>query len=151
MKINFTKKEYRTLLEMLYISDWVLNSFSNSLEEQDENHKALREKIYSFHKEMQVVDWIHQDNEDCYETAEFDEHMHHKYIDEYNQNVFWEALIDQLSYRDLANEIGIEAFKRLEPLARMEKLEKFRERYANEFEKNQLDYVKIDSSGAINN
>lgn len=28
MKINFTKKEYRLLLDTLYVSDWVMHSYA---------------------------------------------------------------------------------------------------------------------------
>jgi len=144
MKINFTKKEYKTILEMIYISDWVLNSFP--VEEKHENHKSLRKKIFSFYKEMQAEELIEDDEDEFYETAEFEDNIQKKYLEEYNQNVFWESLIDQLSYRDLIKEIGPKAFADLDVVERMQKLEKFREIYTKEFEQHQLDYVKIEHS-----
>jgi len=139
MKLNITKEEYRTLLEMLYISDWVLNTFTNSLEDENKRHKVLKEKLLSLHKEIQAEDLLKE-----FESDDFDEYMHTNHIEKYNQNMFWETLIDQLSYRDLAKKIGIEALNQLDPIERIERLEKFRESYAKEFEKHQLEYVRID-------
>lgn len=144
MKLDLTKKEYRTLLEMIYISDWVLNTFTNRLEDENKNHKALKEKLLSLHKEIQAEDLLKK-----FESDKFDEYMHANYIEKYNQNMFWETLIDQLSYRDLTKEIGIEAFNQLDPIERIERLEKFRESYGKEFEKHQLEYVRINSSSQI--
>lgn len=145
MKLDMTKEEYRALLEMLYISDWVLNTFG-SLEEENKRHKALQQKLLSLHKEIQAEDLLKE-----FESDAFDEYMHENHIGKYNQNMFWETLIDQLSYRDLAREIGIEAFNQLDPIERIERLEGFRESYAKEFEKHQLEYVRIDSSNQIKN
>ena len=38
MKIHFTKKEYRLLLDMLYIADWVMNS-----------HQLINERSHKEH------------------------------------------------------------------------------------------------------
>lgn len=144
MNINMTKNEFRTLLEMLYISDWVLNTFTNSLKEVNKDHKKLQEKLLLLHKEIKAEDLLNE-----FESTEFDEYMHENHIEKYNQNVFWEMLIDQLSYRDLANEIGLEAFNQLDPIEKIERLEEFRESYSKEFERNQLNHVKIDISDSL--
>jgi hypothetical protein len=144
MTIEISKTEYRTLLEMLYISDWVLNTFTNGLEEENKNHKALKEKLLSFHEKIQAEDVLRE-----FQSNEFDDYMHVNHIEKYNQNMFWETLIDQLAYRDLAKEIGIEAFDQLDPVVKIERLEEFRENYAKEFEQHQLERIKIDFSNAI--
>lgn len=144
MKINITKEEYRTLLEILYISDWVINTFSSGVEEENKSHNNLKEKLLSLHKEIEAEDLLNE-----FESIEFDEYMHTNHIEKYNQSVFWEMLIEQLSYRDLAKEIGMEAFNQLDPIERIERLEEFRESYSREFEEHQLENIKIDSSNQI--
>ena len=39
MKINITKKEYQTLLDMLYLSDWVLHAHSEEKSEETKSYK----------------------------------------------------------------------------------------------------------------
>lgn len=133
-----TKDEYKTLLEMIYISDWVLNTFNGEEEEENKNHKKLKEKLLLLHKEVDAKDLLKE-----FDSTEFDEHMHENFIEKYNYNVFWETLIDQLSYRDLAKEIGMDAFNKLDPMDRVERLEEFREKYGREFEKHQLENVEV--------
>ena len=50
MKINITKKEYRLLLEMLYLADWTMNS--QSVERRYKEHEELKKKIFPLYKEM---------------------------------------------------------------------------------------------------
>ena len=50
MKINITKKEYRLLLEMLYLADWMMNS--QSVERRYKEHEELKKKIFPLYKEM---------------------------------------------------------------------------------------------------
>lgn len=138
MKINLTKEEYQTLLEMIYLSDWVLHAFTSDSKDENKNHKILQKKLLALHKEIQAEDLLAQ-----FQSNEFDEYMHANYLEKYNENVFWEMLIDQLAFRDLTKKIGMDAFNKLDPLEKIEKIEVFREKYAKEFEKNQLDNVKI--------
>ena len=45
MKINITKKEYRTLLEMVEIANWVL--YAHKTEEEPEKKKSPQLRIYA--------------------------------------------------------------------------------------------------------
>ncbi len=54
MKINFTKKEYRLLLSMLEIAEWVMTSNDTGAEEnpQTKPYKDVVQKLLSHSKEM---------------------------------------------------------------------------------------------------
>ncbi len=41
MKLNFSKKEYAALLEMLYMADWVLHAHSEEKGESTEEYRLL--------------------------------------------------------------------------------------------------------------
>ena len=47
MKIEFTKDEYRVLLDVVYLADWVVNSFKTS-DECIPEFEALGRKVFSF-------------------------------------------------------------------------------------------------------
>ena len=46
MKINFTKKEYHLLIDMLYLSDWVMHSHSTS--DEDSDYKTAKKANFVF-------------------------------------------------------------------------------------------------------
>jgi hypothetical protein len=57
MKINCTKKEYRTLIEMLLVADWVINAHEvDEGEGVRKPYKELRKKVLSHHKVMGMED-----------------------------------------------------------------------------------------------
>ena len=52
MKILFTKSEYRTLFDMIYIAEWMLTAFEKPSEPGHEAYTHLAQKIFSHAKEM---------------------------------------------------------------------------------------------------
>ena len=49
MKINFTKKQYRRLIDSVFLGDMVINGIRIQ-EEQIKEYEELRKYIYSFSK-----------------------------------------------------------------------------------------------------
>jgi hypothetical protein len=147
MKINFTKKEYRLLLDMMYLSDWMINSHSIPPEIASSAHKEFKNKIYSFCKEMDaedLIEYVEKHNE-YYETRKFDDIISDKFIEPYNNDIFWEELTDRLAERDLINELGIDKMSTLDGIERITLLERKKEKYINEFEENGLENLEINS------
>lgn len=146
MKINITKKEYRLLLEMLHLSDWMMHSHLEGPEQRHAQHEELRKKLLSYYKEMEAEDIIEYSKEsnDYYETNEYEEYLHEKFITPYDHQSFWDELIDRLAERDVIKEMGSEKFKSMDGMERITKLANAEEKYVNEFENHGLEHVKID-------
>jgi hypothetical protein len=142
MKINLTKKEYRLLLEVLYLSDWMMHS--HLCEKQHIEHENLRKKLLSYYKEMGAEDIIEPANE-------FDDYMHHKFINLYDENTFWDELTDRLAMRDIIKKIGVEQYQALEGIERVTKVEEMRDRYVNEFEQHGLENIKLSCESSVKN
>ena len=90
MKINFTKKEYSLLLDMLYLSGWVMNPYE---EETDNNeYKALRKRIMSHFKEMNAENKIEysREHDDYYELDSFHAEINETFISPFENIFFWE-------------------------------------------------------------
>jgi hypothetical protein len=151
MKINITKKEYRLLIEMLYLADWMMNAHwaDRGLKE----HKEFLTKILSIYKEMGAEDIIEYSEvlKDYHETTEYDERIQEKYITPYDNATFWDELIDRLAERDILNEIGLEKYKAMGDMARMTLFDEKRSQYATEFEKDGLECVRIEGIKAVVN
>ena len=146
MKINFTKKEYQTLVEMLLVADWVITGHEEEEREATKPYKELRKKVLSQHKEMGMEDAFEYspEHDDYFETAAYEEEAPHmRFIDEYDEQVFWIDLANRLAHRDLAAE---ETLSVKEPLGEKERTKKFFEltgRYEEEFAENGLANVRL--------
>src|SRR6185437_559284 len=146
MKINFTKKEYCLLLDMVYISDWVLNSYIPDAQVDGHlEHQALRKKLLSYHKDMGAEDVVSYDNkyDDYYESREYEKSLHEQFIDPYDEETFWDELADRLALQDFAKEVGDKKLQTMDHMERFTRLNELSEHYAHEFETNGLKHVQI--------
>jgi len=151
MKINLTKKEYRLLIEMLYLSDWVMHSHQAELRYTE--HEAIKNKILSLYKEMDAEEILEYSSDlgEVFEKDEFDAYLQEKFIAPFEEQVFWEALIDELGERDVIKALGIDAYRMLDGFERVRKVENYKELYANEFQQHGLENVKIDYKDRVKN
>ena len=148
MKINITKKEYEKLIELIDIGMWVITS--HDLRDKPENapYNELEEKIFSLAKEFACDDKIIYNKElnRHFQTQDFEmESAHRKFIDDYNENNFWEEVIERLAQRDSVNEVGEENYFSMEFLERMSIFGKHEEYWANEFGSFGLERLMVQS------
>lgn len=110
MKLQLTKKEYKALLDMLHVADWVLHSRMIQPEDGSAPHKAVMKKILSYSSEMDVSDLVSYDQADdaYYETRAYEEFLLEMFIEPYDQETFWKELADHLVQRDALREFGEE-------------------------------------------
>ncbi len=95
MQIELTPKEFRRLLDMVYIGNWVLNSTRGS--DRFADYDALQSKLFALSPALsQTVGGI---------TIPSNAYMEggiHEVISFYEDNVFYEILAEELSRRDMA-------------------------------------------------
>jgi predicted nucleic acid-binding protein len=144
MKIEFTKKQYKLLMDLVYAGNILINGFRDQ-EEINKEYEGLEYYIYSLAKEYGWQDYVEYDEEfkEYFPTKKFDEHMREK-IYEYDDYVFWSKLPIELARRDAAkklkediNEENFNDFLKL--------VCKLEEKYERELEENGLDNVEIRS------
>jgi len=75
MKIHFKKSEYKLLLDVIYIADWVINSREIEDNPETKPYKDLEQKILSFAKDYGFENLVNYDNnfEEFLPTKEFEE------------------------------------------------------------------------------
>src|SRR5258705_12165053 len=115
MKILFTKSEYRTLLDMIYMAEWMLTAFDEQTDPAKAKYEHLAQKIYSHAKEMgweSLVEGSPADNA-YFITRKYEESGVHDLIDDYDSETFWDQLIERLTERDVATRAGSNDQKRL--------------------------------------
>lgn len=142
MKIEFTDKQYKLLMDLVYAGNILINGFKED-KEISKAYEDLEYYIYSFAKEYASEDYVEYDKEfkEYSPTQKFDEHMREK-IYEYDNYVFWSKLPTEMARRDAARQfkedINEENFKEFLKLAC-----KLEQKYEKELEENGLEHVEI--------
>ena len=116
MKLLFTKSEYRTLIDMIYVGEWMLTAHDEETNPAKEKYVHLVQKIYSHAKEMgweALIESSAADNE-YFTTAEYEQKSGiHDLIDDYDAESFWDQLVDRLTDRDVSARVGAKEQEKL--------------------------------------
>lgn len=142
MKVEFTKKQYKMLMDLVYAGNILINGFRDQ-EEIDKDYEGLEYYIYSLAKEYGWQDYVEYDKEfnEYFPTKKFDEHMREKICD-YDNYVFWSKLPFEMARRDAVKkfkeDITEENFNDFLKLVC-----KLEEKYERELEENGLENVEI--------
>ena len=94
MQIELTNKEFRRLLDLVYIGNWVLNSTRGS--DRFADYDNLESKIFAYSPALSEP-W----NGTVVPSRAYAEGGIHEAIAYYEDNVFYEILAEELSRRDM--------------------------------------------------
>ncbi len=129
MTVDFTPKEFRRLLDLVYIGNWVLNSTRG--EDRFQDYDDLESKIFALSPALSEP-W----NGTVVPSKAYTEGGIHEAIAYYEDNVFYEILAEELSRRDMDYpEIDQDNYDEI--TARME-------RYMSEFETSGVDHLVLE-------
>ena len=133
MKIEMTEKQFRRLLDLVYIGNWVLNSTrgDDRIEEFDE----VESLVFSYCREHGMDALIQRYRGCTLPSKAFAEGGIHEAIMDYEDTVFFEILAEEFARRDMENE-GVE------PDA--EELNQRISEYIAEFELHGTDNITLD-------
>ena len=94
MQINLTSKEFRYLLDLVYIGNWVLNSTRGP--DRFADYDNLESKLFALSPALSEI-W----NGEVVPSRAYAEGGIHEAIAYYEDNVFYEILAEELSRRDM--------------------------------------------------
>ena len=147
MLMNISKEEYRLLVEMVQIADYVMHSHELEPSKETDDYRALRKKIFSNYKKMglESLFTFSEKHSDYIETEEsLADSRHMALLENFVENEFWAQLSQRLAMRDLFEEGGDEeAIKEMDSQILMEKLGEKSVKYDEEFDANGLERVVI--------
>ena len=134
MQIELSKQEFRSLLDLVYIGNWVLNSTRG--EDRFRVYDDLESKLFSLCRDngmkVLVQDW----EGIPVPSRAYAEGGIHEAIAFYEDNVFYEILAEELSRRDMDYpEINDDNYEEI--IGRMN-------RYMSEFELSGLDHLVLE-------
>ena len=135
MNIELTEKEFRRLLDMVYIGNWILNACRE--EDRFEDYDDLEEKLLSLCPEHGMAALCELWEGHIYPSRAFEEGGIHEAIADYEDAMFYDILAEELARRDMNDE----AISQNDTEALAERMEE----YFDEFEENGIDNVRVTS------
>lgn len=133
MQLELTNKEFRLLLDMAYIGNWVLNSTRG--EERFHPYDALETKIFAHCLKAGLPELLEIRRDGVSPARAYIEGGIHEAIMDYEDSIFFEILAEELARRDMNHEpISQDNLKEL--TGRIDA-------YIAEFEQNGMDNISL--------
>lgn len=143
-EIKFTKQQYEELVKLVYLGTWMVNSIRT--DDVVEKYEKLEQYILSFANIFDYGKFIEYDakSKSYLHNADFeqDEELE-RYRDEYDDECFWDGLVDRLAKRNFIEAYGEDAIKRMDWKERYLKEEPFIEKYSHEVSEHGIDRMGI--------
>ena len=134
MQIELTNKEFRHLLDLVYIGNWVLNSTRG--DDRFAEYDDLESKIFSLCRSVGMKVLVENWNNTTIPSRAYEAGGIHEAIAYYEDNVFYEILAEELSRRDMGYaDITDENFEEI--TGRMQQ-------YMQEFEASGVDHLILE-------
>lgn len=134
MNIELTEKEFRRLLDLVYVGNWILNSTRG--EDRFDDYDLLQEKLFALCQEHGMRSLVQRWQGHIFPSRAYEDGGIHEAIADYEDAVFFNILAEELARRDLGLEdTDPEDFTELSE--RMEE-------YLDEFDRNGLGAIHMD-------
>ena len=134
MNIELSEKEFRRLLDMVYIGNWILNSARG--EDRFEDYDLLQEKLFAMAPERGMRSLVQRWHGHVFPSQAYEDGGIHEAIADYEDAVFFDILAEELARRDMLEE-NVNQEDMNELTARMND-------YMDEFEKNGVDRLTVE-------
>lgn len=135
MKIELSELQFRRLLDMTYIGNWVLNSMRGA--DRFTDYDDVESKLFSYCTKHGMDSLVQYENGKAKPSADFEQGGIHEAIADFEDSIFFEILAEELARRDMD----------FEPISsdNVSELTTRIEEYISEFEQNGIDNISLDS------
>ena len=135
MNIELSEKEFRRLLDMVYIGNWILNSTRG--DDRFEDYAQLQETLFSLCPDHGMRALIQRWHGHIFPSQAYEDGGIHEAIADYEDAVFFDILAEELARRDLGCLDG-------EP-ADLTELNVRMDEYMDEFEKSGVENLVLEA------
>lgn len=135
MKLELTEKQFRRLLDMAYIGNWILNSTRG--DERFQDYDDVESLLFTAARQTGMPTLAEDWQGEVVPSRAFAEGGIHEAIMEYENNVFFEILAEDLARRDM-DDPPIDESNYNELASRIDA-------YIAEFEQHGTDNILVDS------
>ena len=102
MDIQLTTKEFRHLLDLVYIGNWILNS--TRANDRFEDYDLLQEKLFALAPQNGLPELAQSYLGHVFPSRAYEEGGIHDAIADYEDAVFFDILAEELARRDMSEE-----------------------------------------------
>jgi hypothetical protein len=142
VQMEYSEAEFRKLLEIVCLADWVKNAHAGP--DSTVNPYSVEQKIYKGAIAAGCGDLVTYDaKKNVYSPSKNLEEKFHEVLDEYNDETFWEELVTRMAIRDVEEERGQAALEKMSPEEQLRALRQWEERYQAETETHGIDRLEI--------
>lgn len=145
MNIEISKKQFKYLLELVHIGNWVVNS-NNDSEYPDEKHEEVAKLIYSHGPEANLEKYVTYSkySKDWVPTNYlYRESEASKLIEEYDDHNFWSELSRHFALRDFYHKYSTEKIKKMSSEERFTKVYDLIDEYTDETDNHGIERFTI--------
>ena len=135
MNIDLTGKEFRRLLDMVYIGNWILNSTRTT--DRFEDYDLVQEKLFSLCAKNGMPSPVQTWHGHVFPSRAYEDGGIHEAIADYEDAVFFDILAEELARRDMISD-GLDDTDTEALALRMDE-------YMSEFEKNGIANLRLDT------
>lgn len=135
MNIDLTGKEFRRLLDMVYIGNWILNSTRTT--DRFEDYDLVQEKLFSLCAKNGMPSLVQTWHGHVFPSRAYEDGGIHEAIADYEDAVFFDILAEELARRDMISD-GLDDIDTEALALRMDE-------YMSEFEKNGIANLRLDT------
>ena len=135
MNMELSDKEFRRLLDLVYIGNWILNSTRG--EDRFKDYDDLQEKLFALCSKNGMNALVQFYMGHYFPSRAYADGGIHEAIADYEDAVFFDILAEELARRDMLEE-NLSQDDMTELAARMDD-------YMDEFEKNGIDNLSIEA------
>lgn len=144
ISLEFTLDQYERLMKLFYCGSWLINSHrDNPLKHYEEIEQIILRKA----KEAGLTMYLDPDEVDgeIFTNRAFEEETDiQRFIEEYDDETFWQELIDRLARRDVIAEYGLPRIEMMGWRERAEKEHPFIQKYEKEFSEYGIDRLQFE-------
>ena len=137
MELHLTEKQYRRLLDLVYIGNWVLNSTRG--DDRIRDYDKVESQVFSHCLDHGMAALVELYDGEIIPSRAFAEGGIHEAIMDYENNVFFDILAEDLARRDMEEE-NVDQDDYDELMGRMEA-------YIAEFEEHGTDHLLVEPDG----
>lgn len=145
MKIDFTNKEYETLLKMLCTAKLVIDGQIDDDEGEGEDFNNLEQKILSYAKDSGNIELVAMDMDTglyIYDE-DLENECHDNIIAPFVEEIFYGQLVEKLAFRDLSEKYTPADMETMDMEEGVEAIKEYLEKYLTEIEENDIGNIRI--------
>ena len=143
MKIEFTKEQYEQLMKLVHVGNYIINGMRDE-EEEIVQYNEIENYINQHAKDFGLNNLVEEEDGKFYPSQELlDSEELETYMEEHNDEIFWDELADRLAVKAILDGYDEEALEKMTSEEQFFLRMYVSEQFEGEFEEAGLDNVTV--------